>query len=110
MQIYENDKQILDYINGVDWTQYNGSPWYDAQEAIERLKSFINIKSTDEIQIHSEESKLLFGIGNDHAGTYYPAILGALGIIIYTARDHSNPPRCATAIEALIDIFCAFSV
>ena len=105
----QNNKQIIEKIESINWTIYNGSPWYDANQVPAVLIAFIELDGSQQIELYGETTKVLSTIGNDHAGSYYPAILGALSILIYAAHDYTNPVRCACALEMFIDIYCAFS-
>lgn len=107
-QILMNDNQILEYINSINWEMYNGSPWYNSSQVASVLCSFIQTDNVEQ-SLKDCEHKVLSAIGNNHSGTYYPAMLSALKVIIYAARDHTNPIRCMCALAMLTDIYCGFA-
>lgn len=51
---------------------------------------------------------VLFGIGNDHKGTYYPAALSAVPLLVRIAVDGPPWPAYA-AVEVLTDLLISFA-
>lgn len=99
---------IVDRINQVDWSQYSGIDFYEPKDV---AKSLIDLALlTDEKHVEKVANNILYTIGNNHAGTYYPAIIDAIDFIIYAAlnTEHSVSSRCALAIlDDIYGSFCA---
>ncbi|GAB1270349.1 hypothetical protein NBRC116493_36030 [Aurantivibrio infirmus] len=99
-----SDIEIERKIREVDWSQYNGPECFSASELQEAL---LDLLSYDESRaVHGLDNKVLFAVGNNHAGTYYPAILEATDILINieTSGENESSRKCAFAI--LNDLTC----
>ena len=71
---------IKEKIISVDWLKYSGPEYYDPEEMVESL---IHLSSHNESRArHGLDHKVLSAVGNNHAGTYYPAILEAADLLI----------------------------
>jgi len=99
------DNSFEEKVRSVDWTKYLEPEYYDPEkidyspdklvEALIELSRFD--ESKDEGGLSSE---IRFAIGNDHRGTYYPAALEAIDLIIEIEK-HSNieaAHKCAAGI------------
>lgn len=80
-------------------------PWNDRQS----LSSAFEAMSAagDEESSQAAYHRLLFAIGNDHAGTYYPVAFEVLPAFEIILRDGSAWAK-HVAIEVLIDLFGSF--
>ncbi|GAA3918481.1 hypothetical protein [Litoribacillus peritrichatus] len=90
-------------VRNIDWVKYSGPEHFDPDELVEAL---ILLSRNDESRaVHGLDNKVLFAVGNNHAGTYYPAILGALEILIELEKQSTNLAvrKCSFAI--LNDLF-----
>ena len=92
------DQRIEGMINGVNWSEYLGPEYYSPDELIELLVE-LNKYNTNNVK-YGLDNKVLFALGNNHAGTYYPAILGAIDIIIKIESDSdiASAHKCANVI------------
>jgi len=95
---------IIDKIEKVDWKQYSGSPWYKPDDVPPALKRLADLTQKD--QAENVGHIVLSTIGNDHAGTYYPAIESALDIIIDIAEQAENLVSKQCALGVLYDLAC----
>nr|WP_315484342.1 hypothetical protein [uncultured Undibacterium sp.] len=89
---------IEEKIKSVDWKQYQGPEYYNPEELVQAL---LQLSAYDESKAkYGLDNKVLFAVGNNHAGTYYPAILEAAGIIIEMEKHSSleSVRKCAYAI------------
>jgi len=85
-------------IRAVNWDKYNGPEFYDQESVIESL---IHLSKND-VSMAPEglDNKVHSALGNNHAGTYYPAILEAADLLIeIEMKSNSKRVRkCAYAI------------
>ena len=100
----END--ILDKIQSTNWEEYNGPEYYNYKEVVPTLIGLTKVY-TDE-QNKQTYNNVLFTIGNNHAGSYYPAILKALPIIIKIAETTNNEIVRNCALNIIDDLYCCF--
>ncbi len=97
-------KNKIDEIEKVDWNRYSGSPWYKPEGVAPILKRLADLTKKD--QAENVGYLVLSAIGNDHAGTYYPAIESALDIIIDVAEQVDNLVSRQCALGVLYDLTC----
>jgi hypothetical protein len=65
------------------------------------------IAASNEPQSDEAYQRVLWAVGNDHAGTYFPVVLPAISTFGLVLRKGS-PWAQLTALEVLIDWYCAF--
>ncbi len=85
-------------IKEVDWSSYEGPEDYNPEELIEAL---LHLNAYDESNAKNGlDNKVLFAVGNNHRGTYYPAILGAADLLIKIESSSTSKQarKCAYAI------------
>lgn len=100
-------RSIEESIRSVRWEQYAGPEFYRPGELVEAL---IDLASFDQSRArHGLDNKVLFAVGNNHAGTYYPAILEAADILIEIEHNSEVPEsrKCARAVLADLYYFSA---
>ncbi len=112
---------VDDFFNAVDlvdWKKYNGPTYYDPEKLAKTLKRLASIALADTYASSGEEgiaqnrlansalcNDLLFAVGNNHAGVYYPAAIEAIDFIIQVAINGNNGISRGSAIDVLIDLF-----
>ena len=105
-------------VKAVEWDRYIGPLYYNPDDV---SISLISLALADQeskeriIQIEGIEADLLlnakitsdvmFAIGNDHSGTYYPAVRAALPFIIQVALYGNHVVARNCAINILIDLY-----
>ncbi len=94
-----NHKQLRDKIEKTDWHQYSGPDCYEADDVRPVLLSLLEFEKGKDPNHLGD--KILFAVGNNHRGTYYPVLFAALEIIIAISSDDSNPPRQRCALATL---------
>lgn len=94
-------------IRLVQWEQYAGPEYYRPGDLVEALVDLANFEQSR--ADHGLENKVLFAVGNNHAGTHYPAILEAADILIEIEQKSKAPEsrECARAILTDLYYFCA---
>jgi hypothetical protein len=98
---------IEERIRSVRWEQYAGPEYYRPGEVVDAL---IDLVRFDESRArHGLNNKVLFAVGNNHAGTYYPAIIAAADILIEIEQKSEIPASrmCARAILGDLYYFIA---
>ena len=98
--------QHIEKVNSIDWTKYSGPKYYDPLKARDAMLKLVVL--SEESQNNATYNEVLFAIGNNHGGTYYPAIQGALKIITSVALSHEVEVARNCALEILIDIYASF--
>jgi hypothetical protein len=94
---------IEERIRSVRWEEYAGPEYYRPGELVEAL---IDLANFDQSRArHGLENKVLFAVGNNHAGTYYPAILEAADILIEIEQESGVPKSRKCAREILTDLY-----
>jgi hypothetical protein len=89
----------------VDFNAYPQPQWNDPDTVSVALAHGINA--------HNEESswaaydRLLYAVGNNHAGTYFPVVLAVFPSLEVILRDGTPWPR-HTVLQVLIDLFSSF--
>ena len=98
---------IEERIRSVRWEQYDGPEDYRPGDLVEALIDLANFDQSRARQ--GLESRVLFAVGNDHAGTYYPAILEAADILIEIEQKSEVPEsrKCARAVLNTLYYFTA---
>lgn len=76
------DKKIVT----IDWLKYTGPEYYNPTNLVQSLIDINNLHNEENITDLGD--RILSSLGNNHSGTYYPAILEAAGILIEIAEKH----------------------
>lgn len=93
-------------VKETDWEQYVGPEHYYPDRVPTVLIALSKLDKTDKDD--RLYNNVLFAIGNNHAGTYYPAILGALTFIEEIAACETRPFASRLANEILLDLLGPF--
>ena len=98
---------IQEKIKAINWTDYEPySEYYDPKKAMEALLK-LSVLENDKENANTYNS-VLSSIGNNHAGTYYPVIRGAIGIITEIALDENSEVARNCALEIICDLCFSF--
>lgn len=99
------DKSFKEKVNSIDWTKYLGPEYHDPEKMDffpdELPNILIRLSRYDESEDgNAFHSEMLFAFGNNHRGTYYPAALEAIDLIIEIQKySESKAARnCATCM------------
>lgn len=101
-------------VRNVDWTKYLEPEYFDPETMDYRpdrtIRALIQLS-----RFEADESKdgfgagiiseVLFAIGNDHRGTYYPAALEAIDLIIEIEKHSENEAARKCAFDTLGDLY-----
>jgi hypothetical protein len=92
-------------IDGADWEHFRGPEYYDPEKARRSLHRLL--AAEDEAQSWKAYSDVLYGIGNDHRGSFYPAALAAVPLLVRIAVSGLQWPRFG-ALHVLTDLLISF--
>ena len=109
-----NNIAFEEKVRGVDWTKYLEPEYYDPEkmhyDPNRTIKALIQLSHFD-----GDESKVEFGagigsevrfaVGNDHRGTYYPAALEAIDLIIEIEKHSETEAARKCAFYILNDLY-----
>ena len=90
---------------GVDYSRYPGPPWNHARSVEEALSAAT--AANDETSFQKAYDEILFAVGNNHAGTYFPvAVFLIPELAPLLVSDQPWPRR--VALEVLVDLTGSF--
>lgn len=96
---------LLEAVDQVSWASYGGSEYYSPSEPPLAFRKLVSAQN--ESDATSAYNKMLFAIGNNHAGSYYPAARPAVPLLVQAAVVLSGWSR-STAVEILTDLTISF--
>ena len=112
-------QKFIDEVQAADWHRFT-APYYNPRQSPvslialaraeqESQKGFIRIKGAkpdyDLVLNPGITTDVMFAIGNDHRGTYYPVVTMALPFIIQVALYGNHVVARNCAINILIDLY-----
>ncbi|MBP6825557.1 MAG: hypothetical protein KA165_03260 [Saprospiraceae bacterium] len=101
-----NTEKTIEKIKNIDWEEYNGPEYFSPSEVIESLCHLVLL--TEDHQKPDVYNSVLFAIGNNHAGTYYPVIREALHFILEVAVEGDSEVARNCALDILTDLYMSF--
>jgi len=106
------DNSFEEKVRSIDWTKYLEPEYYDPEKmhySPDRpIKALIQLSRYDESKAESGlsmDSEVRFAIGNDHRGTYYPAALEAIDLIIEIEKHSDIEAARKCAADILNDLY-----
>ena len=98
---------MLNNLSSIDWAALSQPEWNQPDTIPEVLRELANAKDHDTAMecYHS----VLYGLGNNHAGTYYPVAVVAIPFLGEILEDGAEISREAV-LETLIDLWCSFAL
>ncbi len=94
------EQELFQEIGAIKWDSFGSPADYQPREVPRALRAVIAAKSQDSAQ--NAYHKVLFAIGNNHAGTLYPVAPYVVPILIRMSRSDCGWTRW-TALEILTD-------
>lgn len=101
---YEN--QLLNKIRKTDWQQYKGPKDYSYRKVYPAFEDMILLRKEE--NKWKVNSNFKYALGNDHGGTYYPAVLSGLPLLIDLVMHSPHEPVRNCALEVLCDWSSSF--
>ena len=95
-------EELLYEVDRTAWEDIDGPEWYRPTEVPTAFRQVISV--TDESSLWDAYNAMLFAVGNNHCGTYYPAVLFALPFIVELASDPPRPIVQECCLEIIIDL------
>jgi hypothetical protein len=97
--------EIIDRIRATPWSRYAQPEWNTSSSVADAL---INVSmAKDATSGSSAYNQLLYAIGNNHAGTYYPVLLPAMAFLSEMLCNGS-PQTKTTVLSMLDDLIASF--
>ncbi|GAB2814482.1 hypothetical protein [Ferruginibacter profundus] len=74
-----NEAEFIDEVTHINWSQFKGAEYYQPRNVVLSLTNLVYLRNEEEKwHIYND---VLFALGNNHAGTYYPVIAAVLPLI-----------------------------
>ncbi len=96
---------MLDSLPQVPWSTFS-QPLDNEPEAIPRALEALRDSTTRE-EAHSSYNRVLYAVGNNHAGTYYPVVLEIVPFLGELLHHTSTLVR-ETTLDILVDLAGSF--
>lgn len=97
---------MLENLDTVAWSALAQPEWNVPDEVPRSLRA---LAASDSLQTaDTAYQRVLYAIGNNHAGTYYPVVLPVLAFLGEILREGSDWSRVAT-LDVLIDLLTSFA-
>lgn len=97
---------LLQKIESIPWSEFAQPEWNEPESVPLALSCAAN--ACDAESCNAAYDKVLYALGNNHAGTYYPVLIAALPVIESMIRWDSLWPQRA-ALCLLDDLFASFA-
>lgn len=101
-----NKTNLIDQIHAIAWDTYDQPAWNTSQSIIDALTSLMTV--TDAQSSTSAYHNVLYAVGNNHAGTYYPVLIAVMPFLEQMAVEGTDWPQRA-ALSILDDLLASFS-
>jgi hypothetical protein len=98
-------ENLVAAIEQAHWERFVGPEYYDPERARQSLRRLALVD--DKSAAEAAYNDVLFGIGNNHAGSYYPAALCAVPLLVQISASGHRWPRDG-ALEILTDLMTSF--
>lgn len=107
-----SDNSFEDKVRGVDWAKYLEPEYYDPKRMDYRpdrtIKALIQLSRCSDLKAETAENlgtDVRFAIGNDHRGTYYPAAIEAIDLLIDIEKNSDLEAARRYAADILTDLY-----
>ena len=100
-----NATELLQGLEGISWTSYPQPQWNRQDQVPAELQALVACDSEQAAQ--RSYNALLYALGNNHAGTYFPVILPALPFL-GRILEHGNEFSRGAVLDIIIDLYCSF--
>lgn len=97
---------MLDLINKLLEPDLGNDPDWATQELYHSLMYLVHL--TDDEQSKLIYHRILYAVGNNHMGTYYPIVTDALPILLKVAFEHQHEIVRNCALEVITDLYLSF--
>lgn len=101
-----NENEFIGKVSQINWGQFKGPEYYNPNDIIISLTNLVNLRNEDEKR--SVYNDVLFAVGNNHAGTYYPVIVDVLPLIIMLLKSSRYELVRNCILEILSDWYYCF--
>lgn len=81
-------------------------PQWNAADDIDRALEAVLVSDSED-ESEAAYQRVLWAVGNDHGGTYFPVVLPAISVL-GSILETGSPWAQRAAVEVSIDWYCAF--
>src|SRR5262245_62128713 len=96
---------MLEGLDQIPWPSLPQPAWNGPQEVPEALRALGHV--TDGKAARAAYDRVLYALGNNHSGSYYPVVLSAVPFLAEVLAKGARPSREAT-LDVLIDLVGSF--
>jgi hypothetical protein len=96
---------MLERLHNVNWDGIPQPPWNQPDDVPQALQAVATATGDNASKIYS---RLLFALGNNHAGTYYPVALWVIPFLGEVLR-HGSAVSKEIVLDALVDLAGSFA-
>jgi hypothetical protein len=97
---------MLEALSKIDWSLEPQPSWNREHEVSDALRA---LALATEDSGEAAYSRLLYAVGNNHAGTYFPLVLAIIPFLGEILRDRTcNSAARTRALDVLIDLVGSF--
>lgn len=97
---------MLETIDEIQWSDIAQPEWNSSYAVPAALRGIIAVES--EIEAQKAYHRMLYAVGNNHAGTYYPVALYAIPFLA-EMLGHDKTLVRQTGLNVLIDLLGSFA-
>jgi hypothetical protein len=97
---------MIHQITAMQWDAFDQPEWNTCNSIVDALTGLIT--ATDAQSSSAAYHHVLYAVGNNHAGTYYPVLIAVLPFLEKIAIEGTDWPQ-RTALSILDDLFASFS-
>ncbi len=101
----ETLESIREEILKTDWSRFDGPDAYKSDKVAETLIWLLNLERHEDTL--NAWGRIVSVFGSDHEGVYFPALWGALDILI-SIEHHSSAPSVKACVAAILNNFYYF--
>lgn len=96
---------MLERLAEVDWSREAQPTWNAPDEIVRALRAIAEATAESRDDAYS---RMLYALGNNHAGTYFPIVLQVVPFLGEILRDGSEAARLVT-LDVLVDLLGSFA-
>ena len=98
--------ELKERIENIKWDDYPAPEWNEAGTVSSSLLALASL--SDGNAENETYNRVLFALGNNHGGTYYPIVIPAVAFIIEIAEQGRSHVSRKCSLDILIDLISSF--
>jgi hypothetical protein len=96
---------VLSRLDATPWREFAQPEWNQPDSIAKALVKVVEAESA--ASCSAAYDSLLYAVGNNHAGTYYPVLLAIMPVLESILSENAHWPQRAV-LSALDDLFASF--